>query len=122
MLAHILAAIVCAQPVAPPAIEFSQLAIVDVARLNGAEVVITFTPGRPAYTWAIGFVARAVTGPAELDDDQERTVILRGNQLGRLRGGKPVKAVGVVRVIHHDAAKVGPVIVPAWDEICFEER
>ena len=109
----------CAQPVAPPAVAFDRLTLSDAAALNGAEVAITFTVGRPVYTWPRPL--RTVCGPDEIDD-QERTAVLRGQRMTELREGMRVRAVGVVRVIHHEAAVVNGVVVPKWDEIRFDER
>lgn len=121
-LAPLFLSLLIGQPVPPPAVAFDRLTVADARKLNGAEVVITFSPGCPAYTWEVSGALRTFTGPVELDDGLVRGVMLRGNQLGRLRDGKRMKAVGTVRVIHHKEAAVNGVLVPAWDEVRFEER
>lgn len=109
------------QPVPPPTVQFDRITLTDAVKLNGAVVAVEFRVGRPSYTWPLPL--RTVTGPAEVEgEDQERTVVLRGDRLGDLKDGKRVKAVGTVRVLHHEEARVGNVTVPAWDEIRFEER
>ncbi|AWM41776.1 hypothetical protein GobsT_71170 [Gemmata obscuriglobus] len=112
----------CAQPAPPPTVQFDHITVADARPLSGATVRIEFRPDRPEHTWPIGGEERTVTGPAELDDGQERTVVLRGNRLGDLRTGKRIRAVGVLRVIDHPAAAVNGVLVPEWTEIRFEER
>ncbi|HEY1188771.1 MAG TPA: hypothetical protein VGE74_14040 [Gemmata sp.] len=93
----------------------------DARRLSG-DVRITFTPRTPAYTWEVGGVLRTICGPADPDDDQERTVMLRGDRVRELRDGEPMTVRGTLRVIRHEAANVNGRLVPAWDEVRFEER
>lgn len=110
------------QPVPPPALQFDTLTLADAKRLNGTETVIQFRVGLPPYTWLIGDVLHTVTGPTEAEDEQERTVVLRGNRLADLKEGRRIRVVGTLRVLHHKEALVNGVKVPAWDEIRFEER
>ncbi len=97
--------------------------LIDAKRLAGGDVTITFTVGRPSYTWPVNGQLRTICGPTEIDgDDQERSVSLIGDRLKKSREGKTLTVRGTLRVVHHEAYAVNGVHVPAWDDIRFEER
>ncbi|WP_162672461.1 hypothetical protein [Gemmata massiliana] len=73
-------------------------------------MTITFTVGRPSYTWPVNGQLRTICGPAEIEgDDQERTVSLIGDCLKKAREGKSLTVRGTLRVVHHEAYAVDPV-------------
>jgi hypothetical protein len=49
------------------------------------------------------------------------SVALKGNRVADLDDGAEVRVTGVLRVIHHDAAVVNGVLVPAWVEVRVTE-
>ncbi|MBP3957824.1 hypothetical protein J8F10_21435 [Gemmata sp. G18] len=112
-----------AKPVQPPNLKFDTLTLAHAKRFVGDNVTITFTTGRPSYTWGVNGQLRTICGPVMRDgDDQERTVSLIGDRTKRAREGKTLTVRGTLRVVHHDAVTINGIRVEAWADIRFEER
>ena len=92
-----------------------------LTRLNGQVVTVAFTVGTPAYTWPVNDTLRTIVGPPDRGDTAEWSVVLRGDRTADLDDGDAVRVKGVLCVIHHDAAVVNGVPVPAWVEVRMTE-
>jgi hypothetical protein len=106
----------CVVQLAPPSISLDTITLDHARAIHGRYVVATLIPTAPLYTLR-GFT---ITGPDTREDDVERAVLLHGKRLD-IELGKRLTVFGRLRVIDHEAARVGMVVVPRWVEIRIEE-
>jgi hypothetical protein len=85
--------------------------------LSGRVVVASFVASEPfAYPeWHITTI-----GADAREDGAERVAVLRGKRYD-VKVGELVRVFGVLKVIDHKPAFVGPVLVPAWAEVRVSE-
>jgi hypothetical protein len=97
------------------------LTLALACRVSCGDRSVAFTVGTPAYTWPVNDTLRTIVGPPDRGDNAEWSVAFKGDRVADLDDGTEVRVKGVLRVIHHDAAVVNGVPVPAWVEIRVTE-